>query len=447
LAACGGGRTTGECDTVSDCPKDYPYECIDGQCVPGGGGGGGGDSDGGGGGDAVNPPTDTATIVGDSLVAPDTVAPDIVISSPGEYFIVGRWILVDVSITDEGSGVDPASVSVTLVGNPTPAELFPVDLQDDGAGHYVGVVDSLELGQLLHPAIVARAADVAGNESEQGHSFTLDNQPPLVAFSSPDVQLWKGEEDELECSSSFNPLGASAVKAGDIIRTSSPWGMLIYPRARIEDRGNDAGIGMAPVPIAGVDDEETFLYLLDNAGLSAGHRLLVGSGTCTGINPAVLPSPTGRQADEALVQKLVPVAPAGAGNYFDPPPGGGACTAPGTATEAPEPVCRAPMAADITYWIYATVSRVPAVYVANAYDSSSLGLCTGGPIDTRTLADGSACLAAVAADRVGNTSVSAPIAICIDKDNSGDCGSFNPSAVPCADCTAPGFVGLTLLED
>jgi hypothetical protein len=457
LLACGGGRTTTDCDTTNDCPKDYPYVCQDGRCVPAGGGGSdssaGGDSSGGG---DQTPSGDAVIVIGDDgNVGPDLLGPTIEIDSPGPYEMVGQYLFVSVTIDDEGSGVDPASVAVTITGaiieagQPPATFTVPVTNDDDGS-QYVGVFNTLQLGALLYPAIVVVARDNAGNESEQGHSFTLDNQPPVVALTSPDVQLWKEAEPTSFCSNTFDPLGASSVKMGDVIKPTSTWGMLIYPRVRIEDQGNGESTGLATLPKAGVDDTTTLLYILDQVGLQAGHRLVSGGATCTRIDPAAIPDPGGRLATQAVVQRLVPVPASGAGDFSTAPPADSPCIVAGMAAgnepEPPKAVCKVATAAGITYW-YRSCINAPAVYVANAYASTDLELCTGGPYDTRTLADGAACLAAVATDNVGNSAVSAPIAICIDRDNSGDCVGFNPANVACSDgCVAQGFSGISLRE-
>ena len=101
---------------------------------------------------------------------------------------------------------------------------------------------------------------------------------------------------------------------------------------------------------------------------------------------------------------------------------------------------KAAEAAGVTYWLSYAASSLPATYVLSAYSAGDLLTCAGGAFDARNLPDGPACLAAVAADYLGNQAVSEPIAICINATHGSACAGFDPNAVACSDgCTGTSF--------
>jgi hypothetical protein len=219
---------------------------------------------------------------------------------------------------------------------------------------------------------------------------------------------------------------------GDVIDPTSTFGLVFFARARIEDVGNGVDVQNITVPVAGIDDETTLLYILSSAGLAAGHRLLVTDdvGSCA-INPLVEPDPVSPLPTQALVQKLVPVPPGGSPDFTTGGGVPGVCD-DGTVPDAPEPPCKEPAAWDIPYWIPdpgIPGGDVPAIYVVNEW-APGLPLCAGGPFDVRNLPDGPACVAATAKDLLGNSATSRALAICIDKTGS-SCAAFNPATVNC----------------
>jgi len=458
--ACGKGTASGSCTSSADCGSGY--ECAGGSCLPtggghpgdgrsagdgdamggddgdgdgylGAGGAGGAGADGGDGGDAGD-----AGDAGDSGPAdiPDTLGPLIEIVSPGPYQLVSGAMHIQVTVTDR-SGVDPASVAITIANDPSLTFLSPIT---QSQGTYRTDFDTRQLPYMNFPLIEVTAADKLGNVSSTGYEFALDNVPPIVSFTSPMAQLRRLTSTSYECSQPFPILGGTELKHGDVITPNYTFEMGAYIRARIHDQAN-AGAGAA-VPMAGIDNETTKLYILTKSGIQAGHKLVVGTGsgtTCLGIAPESEPAQGARVPDQAIVQALVPVASGGAGDFVPMNLSAYPCKLPGADTAAPLLLCDSGAAPVTTYW-------VPWIYVLNRYDPADPVTCAGGAFDFRNLeVDGEACLAMTAVDNLGNRGVSQPIAICVDRDNSGDCAAFDAVkadavAAGCSDgCVAPSF--------
>ena len=320
------------------------------------------------------------------------------------------------------------------------ADEYDVPLAHGAGNTYSAGFDTRVLVDMLYPSLEVSANDRAGNASTVGLAFALDNAPPTVALESPQMRMWELDADRNPvCSRPFNPLGAAAAKTGLVVQPAAIFGVLFYPRARIEDHGNDTDTGMSVIPIAGVDPNTTKLYALSSAGLGLGRRLLISdaNGRCV-INPLVEPDPVDPLPEQAVVQTLVPVPPSGMPDFRSGGAVAGSC-GEGTATNPPLPVCDAPVVADISYWLSYTAAVSPAIYVLNLYGSDILA-CGGGAFDGRNLPDGPACLAAVATDMLGNHAASTPLAICINTTGGAACAGFNPATVVCSDgCTTTAF--------
>ena len=313
----------------------------------------------------------------------------------------------------------------------------PLTLEE---GIYSAEFPTQNLVGMLYPTIEVVARDKLGNENTVGYEFALDNAPPVVALESPNIVMKRRIADGTsQCSWPFNPLGLSAITDHEVIKPGEKFGLLFFARARIEDDGNGGGEGVH-IPIGGIDDETTKLYILSSKGLGAGHRLVTrvsDHDSACQINPAVEPDPADPLPEQAVVQRLVPIAVSGIPDFT---PGASVPNCPdGTETSIPEPRCGNGDDLDPTYWIPASCGS-PAIYAVNEYSSTSPILCAGGPFDVRNLPDGYACLAAVASDQLGNTATSKPLAICINASGTADCDPFDPAEVNCSDgCIATSF--------
>ena len=238
--------------------------------------------------------------------------------------------------------------------------------------------------------------------------------------------------DPLICSNRFDPVGTDAVDDGETV------GALMELRVRAEDLGNGA---LAPsgvhVPVAGVDPGAVQLFVLDD---EAGALLVdsTGDGVCDSIDPALVPATAPGGTTPAAVVDLVPISPSGSVAFgatdtpygSDPEVGDGTCQAKEPPdTGSPAPLC---LSSPLTRAI-ASETDEAALYTIPPVPSPAQ--CTGNAFDApaANIADGWACVAAVAEDRLGNLRVSPPLRICVDHDGDGrDAGGTALADLGCA---------------
>jgi hypothetical protein len=279
-----------------------------------------------------------------------------------------------------------------------------------------------------------------GNEAAVGRIVALDNRAPLVSMDSPpmrEAKCLEGNSCSLAgaiCSDLFDPLGTDSADDGEVVAG------LMELRVRAEDRGNGA---QAPsgvvVPIAGIDQSHVAFYVLDDED----GELLVdtdGDDVCDAINPALVPTSAPDTPNEAAVVSLQVVAPAGAPFYpisVADPFGGradvadGACNEPAADAddEAPSALC---LSTPTTRVVATQLGAASIFAVPPTEDPWCVGNAFDGP--ATSIADGWACVAAIAPDRLGNLGLSAPLRICIDHDGDGlDGGGASLAAQGCGD--------------
>ncbi len=238
----------------------------------------------------------------------------------------------------------------------------------------------------------------------------------------------------------FKPLGDSAnnflLTDGTTIQTN------VVPRLRIQDEGN---LSLIPKKqpgdvISGIDNTSTVVYFW-HYDSTAGHFVTSAGGNhCDTINSAVLPSVGASTPGKAIAFNLVPFSSDGDGapdfEVGSMPPGG-VCTPNGSIT-TPIPVCEAFFAAGIYHWLTYTDANIPAVYGLESWDPASIVYCTGGIFDRYNLPTGPTCVAAFVKDNAGNTAVTSPIAVCLDRSGS-DCAGWDAAGTRtgCSDgCTS-----------
>jgi hypothetical protein len=185
-------------------------------------------------------------------------------------------------------------------------------------------------------------------------------------------------------------------------------------RARIEDDGNSAAVGLkGRATVAGIDPEATSVYILDDVS----QPLIVdtdGDGWCDHINPHLVPTtrpPT--QNNQVLKVRLAGVRGQGDADYRDDLKGTSACPYPDTAV-APEWVCPG----NQPLMTIAGVGGSPIIYTLEPITKAR---CMGSQFDTygNNITEGWKCVAVQTADNGGNTSVSPPLRIYVKYDGAG----------------------------
>jgi hypothetical protein len=368
----------------------------------------------------------TETVVRRKFVS-DNKGPDITSTIPIVGGLIGRVITISAVVTDPAGVLDSSVVAVVAHGD----TMFEVKLQPAPAGSmapagtYQALFDTTRLPvNAIFPTISFRASDIPGNQSSFGYPVSLDNTPPLAELDPPiGFHMVKKDSDVYRCSWPFDPLGDDAVNDG------TTTAQLFDVRARIEDQGNSPLSGHSDViPISGIDDTQVHLLVLDDTA----NALVVdtnGDGICDAINPLLTPTTMPMSDKDALLVNMVPIPAAGTANYLPlvPPPGAPCIT--GIDTKAPDSLC---LSTDLTQ-VITYANNLNAIYTIPPVVT---GLqCVGRQFDglANHVSDGWVCMAVAVSDKLGNTQVSRPIRVCLDKDSNGaECGA---SRAPMPDCT------------
>jgi len=342
----------------------------------------------------------------------DNEGPSIRVTSHVEGQIIGSITFFRAEILDP-AGVLASSV-FAIIGNNDVQFVIPLRAAE-GTYVYEGSFDTSVLpNTFIWPALQVFATDLLGNESSVAFQLALDNQPPLISLDPPEnMRLAKKNADRLfECSRVFDPVGWYAADDGDLVA------QVFWLRARVEDQGNVA-VGAVWSPLALVNRATVELFILDDARLP----LVVdmnGDGHCNDINPNLIPTITvSGDPRETLKLNMVALEPTGIADYrtdmvtpvFPPP-----CQAWGVANDPPDSLCPA-VENDLSVLVWYTYDKTePSIYGLPPFNSGSPLTCSGIQFDSRAnnIAEGWACIAVKATDNVGNTSVSAPLRVCID---------------------------------
>nr|HEX4314737.1 Ig-like domain-containing protein [Kofleriaceae bacterium] len=415
--------------------------CSNTNQFPNGGGGGGGDGGGGSGKDA-SVPADArpdSAVFGDAepIDATSNQVPQITIISPAIGELVAGTIPVHFQVNDL-DGVK--SVAATIAGT------SPITLTSSGSDWF-GTFDTKTLVGLVSPTIVIRAISGAEIEGDLGYEITLDNSPPLSSLDPQDVRLGKLDPEAptgLDCSQHFDPVGGDAPNDNDTVP------QLVEFRARVEDLSNTGTVDTTLfIERAGVKTVQ--LYVLDDTT----QPLVVdtdGDGICDDINPDIVPTTVPMLSDEAAVVDLQAVT-ATTTAFF--PPGlsfgshGGECSSSDD-TAQPVQMCPGEPRRDGPFSTTAVINQsftaVPEIYGIPQVDTFN---CMGYAMDLKAtnISDGPACAAILAIDNLGNRMVSAPLRVCVDKDQTGkvtctpaNCtGSVSGGTVNSTACTPRDF--------
>ena len=372
--------------------------------------------------------------------------PVITLVTPADGTIVAGTVRIVVKVEDPDGVMDVRATvgSQTIVFTRITA----------GMPDFQGFMNTAPLAGLVSPQVLVRAEDTVGLASTLGFQVILDNVGPLAALDPANVRVTKppamatGGPDY--CSHDFDPLGPDAPNDGEAVP------QLFELRARIADLGNTGSLNSTLyIPNAGIATAN--LYVFDDTT----KPLVVDTnadGFCDAINPTIIPTTTPMLANEAAVSSLVPIAPAGAANFMLGDTYGGnnaapTCQADSAAMTAPGAMCIGePGATTVIETSFTGLTQIYGMPVVSSFN------CLGFAFDARAtgIADGWACAAVLTTDGVGNTSVSAPLRICIDYDGlGGEChalgttttvglpnctGTVTSGTVTATACTPRGFV-------
>lgn len=365
----------------------------------------------------------------DYTVAVDGTGPDITIASPAAATIIGSRVTFVFQIVDDFSGVDWSSLVVEAKDVPIPFDV------ESSRWTQTGNTATLELNTTEYSAatqmsINVSVADVAGNISDNGAGSTyyLDQVPPILSLDPPNVRIVLNEE----CSHSFDPAGSFAVSHGD----NTP-NLVLFRGMAWDDTNHEEGQIIAHYST--VDRESIRLWVS-----RADQPLVVDTsdppdGICDGISSAA-------DADVDAVE-MIPINAGGTAYFGDgtgdlsAPTMAGICAyAASPAAEPPDGLCS--NLSDLSYAIGQKFDNqaVPALYAPLVGGGAS---CTGNQQSVGALLgtyEGWVCAAVTGQDLAGNSTVSAPIAFCLDSPEiAGDppCEAEDPSTVACAASCIP----------
>jgi hypothetical protein len=348
----------------------------------------------------------------------DDQGPAITNTTPVPEQITGGTIRIAATVVDR-AGVN--SEVVAFIGNRTGVGFeIPLAREAPASNVFSALFDTRSLTScgantpanlcVVFPNISFRAVDLLGNETVVAYDIPIDNQPPSIDLDPGDVQLIKNSDKGAICSHAFDPVG-NYRRLGDMPNDGCGVGQLFDMRAQIEDEGN-WGTGIKGSPISLVDHETVMAYVLDDTT----QALAVdtnGDGVCDDVNPLLVPTTASvPKVGEVLAVRLRGITPAGAGDYtpiVDPP----AACASGEEKQPPPLYCRADGSLPRAIGYPSVDSSEPAIWTVEPLTTA---FCGGGQFDVHAnqIADGWACIAVVAVDKVGNRSVSHPLRVYVD---------------------------------
>jgi hypothetical protein len=378
----------------------------------------------------------------------DEDGPVISQTSPRDGQVIGGVIRISAKVTDRASVLGPSVVA--FIGNKN-QEGFEIELLPEAGatGVFSALFDTRKLTAcrpapdtslcLVWPNLSFRAADVLGNETVLAYDLAVDNQPPTIDLDPPSMRVTKFDPlvGGWVCSYAFDPVGPSH-RLGDMPDDGCGVGQTFDLRARVEDQGNRA-TGLKLAPIATVEPSSVVAYVLDDTSQALAVDI-DGDGACDAVNPRLIPTTMPpRQSNEILAVRLAPLKPTGEADFTPDPSLAASSCPPGIDLARPAPLC---LQQELTLALgYAAASGPePALWAIEPIDG---GWCVGSQFDAHAneIADGWACLAVVATDKVGNASVSHPLRVYIDRsagslqNRAGLCPLPPASAGPPPDCT------------
>jgi hypothetical protein len=354
-----------------------------------------------------------ATQVNQSNIVVDGDGPQITILSPKDDDIIPGQQQLSFTVTDAGSGVDPATVSVTTRGVTSAFDSMNPLWTQQGT-MYTFLLDNSSIKALDQIIVNIAASDLAQNTTHQD-SLTLyiDTSPPVVDLDPPLIQEASNASPSL-CSNPFDVVGDHSVNDSTPTKTTFI-GSTGYFTTRVLAWDEANGLPNAPLRrYRGVAQDSVVLYVQADTGAGL-LKDTTKDGICDEIDTSVtLP-----------VVKMKPMQPAGNASHektaveID-----GVCTS-GTDTTLADALCG--KTSDLTRVIeherrggivepviYGTVDSLAAECDENQVSPYALSIPNGW-----------VCLAARAEDGTGNVGISPPLRFCLNDPRNG-------KAPPCA---------------
>jgi hypothetical protein len=362
---------------------------------------------------------------------------------PGAF--VGGVVTIQVHINDL-SGVADSTV-LAVFGNDPTHNAVPLTRVTAGSDLFQGYFDVRSLGRnYVLPELSVAAADNLGNTSQFGEEIIVDNTPPEMTMDS-NRQVYMFIIDATgkhECSQLFPPLGPNTGTPPEAPFDGATVYSIFGVRARIQDRGNTAP-GLLLERYSGTSPASVVAYAIHDDGITPLAVDTNGDGICDNVNPQLIPSPSAMLPGQAVALALQSMGVQGAAYYptqtppVNPSPVNGTCDSFGEASaKVPLPICSL-SGTGLTVVVPTTDNTSPLVTSQiftigpvrqNAFD------CVGLQLDSANkLPEGPTCLVTVATDNAGNTNVTAPLHVCIDRHAGG--GTTDMAGDSCTGYTLP----------
>ena len=374
----------------------------------------------------------------------DDDGPLITETQPKEGLVVGGVVHVSAKLTDRAGVLGPSVVA--FIGN-RGGEGFELELLPEAPGSsvYSALFDTRKLNNCrqpnggfcnVWPNLSFRASDLLGNERVVAYDIAIDNTRPDADLDPPSVRIIR--EVDGACSRMFDPVGSFDPvsrnrRLGDAPDDGCNVGQLFDLRAQVEDRGND-GTGGKLLPTSGIEPMSVVAFVMDDTSQALAVDM-DGDGSCDGINPKLIPTTMPPQSStEILAVRLTPLTPSGTPDYTEGRLENGCGPALPEFEKKPPRLC---LGQENTVIVGYPAWNSPQAAIW-AIDPVNVSWCQGGQFDTHAnqIQDGWACIAVMATDKVGNTTVSQPLRVFIDKQASfgaNICPARDPSTLP--DCT------------
>jgi hypothetical protein len=402
-----------------------------------------------------NPPLDGPQIINATAVNPkgttthaskqfivDNAGPIISIVQPLPGKFVGGVIEVIAKITDL-SGVNDATALAVFANDPTHFAL-PLSRVTPGSDDFHGFFDVRSLGRnMVLPELSITANDNLGNSSQYGEEISVDNTPPEMTMDSNlEVYMYLVDSNGNHiCSQLFSPLGPNTGSPPEAAYDGATVDDIFAVRARIQDRGNTAP-GLLEELYSGLQASSIAAYVIHDDGMTPLAVDTNGDGICDNVNPQLVPSTTSAmKPGTALSVALVAMQATNSAYYPIPanPPNIPLCNIWGLApVTVPKPICSR-AGTGLTVLVPTTDPSMgikSQIFTIPPTDPPTPDDCVGLQLDsTNKLPEGATCLVTVATDNAGNTNVTAPLHVCIDRHAGG--GTTDMAGDPCATYTLP----------